>query len=51
MRKATIKDLKKIQELNLMLFEKEYDEYDKTLNVDWTYCGCGGSDIIYFEVW
>ena len=36
-RKATIGDLKKIQELNLLLFEKEKEDYDKLLNLDWTF--------------
>lgn len=35
--KATIENLKDIQELNLLLFEKEYEEYDKTLNLNWTF--------------
>ena len=30
-RKATLKDLDIIQDLNLMLFQKEYEEYDKNL--------------------
>ncbi len=34
---ATINDLKKIQELNLLLFEKEYAEFDETLNCKWTF--------------
>jgi diamine N-acetyltransferase len=36
-RKATIEDLNRIQELNLLLFEKEYKEYDKLLDLDWTF--------------
>jgi len=36
-RKATLKDLEEMQKLNLMLFEKEYNEYDKTLNKNWTF--------------
>ena len=36
-RKATIDDLQKIQELNLKLFEKEYKEYDPLLNLNWTF--------------
>lgn len=36
-RKATINDLKRIQELNFLLFEKEKKEYDKFLNLDWTF--------------
>jgi ribosomal protein S18 acetylase RimI-like enzyme len=36
-RKADIDDLKDIQKLNLMLFKKEYDEYDKLLNLEWTF--------------
>ncbi|PIR44045.1 hypothetical protein COV23_01960 [Candidatus Wolfebacteria bacterium CG10_big_fil_rev_8_21_14_0_10_31_9] len=34
---ATIEDLKRVQELNLMLFEKEYAEFDNTLNCNWTF--------------
>ena len=36
-RKAVIGDLKRIRELNFMLFEKEYEEYDDLLDMDWTY--------------
>ena len=36
-RRATIDDLKNIQELNLMLFKEEYDKYDKTLDCGWTF--------------
>ena len=36
-RKATLKDLKAVQELNLKLFEKEYKEYDSTLDISWPY--------------
>jgi hypothetical protein len=36
-RKATIKDLKEVQKLNLLLFQKEYKEYDKFLNLNWTF--------------
>jgi len=32
---ATISDLNKIIELNLKLFQKEFNEFDKTLNVSW----------------
>lgn len=35
-KRATIGDLKEIQELNLRLFKKEYKEYDKTLDLSWT---------------
>lgn len=34
---ATIEDLKRVQELNLMLFKKEYAEFDSTLNCNWTF--------------
>ncbi|MEI7961362.1 MAG: GNAT family N-acetyltransferase [archaeon] len=43
-RKATIKDLKSIQDLNLLLFKKEYAEYDKLLDLDWTF-GKAGTEI------
>lgn len=36
-RKATISDLKFIQELNHKLFLKEYEEYDKALICDWPF--------------
>ena len=35
-RRATIEDLGEIQKLNSLLFKKEYNEYDKLLNLDWT---------------
>ena len=34
---ATLENLKDVQKLNLLLFEKEYDEYDKLLNLNWTF--------------
>ena len=34
-RKAVIGDLKRIQELNLMLFDEELEKYDETINCDW----------------
>jgi len=40
---ATPENLKDIQKLNLLLFEKEYEEYDKLLNLDWTF-GAEGSN-------
>jgi GNAT superfamily N-acetyltransferase len=36
-RKAALADLKAIQKLNLLLFEKEYEEYDQLLDTDWTF--------------
>jgi diamine N-acetyltransferase len=36
-RKANESDLKDILRLNLDLFKKEYKEYDKKLNLKWTY--------------
>lgn len=45
-REATIKDLPKIQDLNLQLFKKEYAEFDPTLDCEWTY-GAAGTD--YFK--
>ncbi len=45
-RKATIEDLEDIQKLNLQLFKKEYKEYDKTLNLKWTF-GKDGTE--YFK--
>lgn len=36
-RRATLEDLEVVQKLNLKLFEKEHREYDKTLNLDWTF--------------
>lgn len=43
---ATSEDLKHIQELNYMLFEKEYKEFDPTLNCEWTFGNEGES---YFK--
>ncbi len=40
-RRAGIKDLKRIQELNLLLFEKEHKEYDEFLNLNWTFGEAG----------
>ncbi len=36
-RKANKKDLGDILSLNLALFKKEFKEFDKTLNIKWTY--------------
>ena len=36
-RKATIKDLKDIQELSLLLFKKEHKQWDKLLDLNWTF--------------
>lgn len=36
-RKANIRDLDDILRLNLDLFRKEHKEYDKSLNLEWTY--------------
>jgi len=36
-RKANIKDLKEILRLNLKLFKEEYKNFDKSLNLNWTY--------------
>jgi ribosomal protein S18 acetylase RimI-like enzyme len=36
-RKANIKDLESILELHLKLFKKEYEEFDKIINLSWTY--------------
>jgi len=36
-RKAKIKDLRDILRLNFELFKKEYREFDKSLNLNWTY--------------
>lgn len=42
-RKATLDDLKSIQELNLLLFKKEKKEYDQRLDLSWTYGTIGTS--------
>jgi len=34
---ATISDLKDVQKLNLMLFEKEREEFDNTLDCEWPF--------------
>lgn len=36
-RKAILKDLESILALNFKLFKKEYKEFDKGLNMSWTY--------------
>ena len=36
-RSATIDNLEDIQILNLLLFKKEYKEFDNTLNCEWTF--------------
>lgn len=36
-REAKASDLKTIQQLNYQLFEKEYAEYDRLLNREWTF--------------
>jgi len=36
-REAKLKDLKSIQKLALLLFEKEYKEWDKTLDLKWAF--------------
>ena len=43
---ATLKNLKDIQKLNLILFKKEHKEFDNTLNCKWTF-GKDGED--YFK--
>ncbi|MDA3836955.1 MAG: GNAT family N-acetyltransferase [Nanoarchaeota archaeon] len=40
-RKATINDLVRVQELNLKLFEKEYEEWDSLLDLNWTFSEVG----------
>lgn len=44
-RPAVIGDLRAIQGLNLQLFEKEKEDYDSLLNLDWTF---GKSGTEYF---
>jgi ribosomal protein S18 acetylase RimI-like enzyme len=36
-KKATIDDLQDIQKLNIILFKKEYEKYDKSLDLKWTF--------------
>lgn len=36
-REAGVKDLDEILRLNFALFKKEYKEFDKSLNLNWTY--------------
>lgn len=36
-RKAGVNDLEDILRLNMELFRKEYDEFDKSLNLEWPY--------------
>jgi ribosomal protein S18 acetylase RimI-like enzyme len=40
-RKAILSDIKTIQKLNLLLFKKEHKEYDKLLNLNWTFSKTG----------
>ncbi|MFA6428461.1 MAG: GNAT family N-acetyltransferase [Candidatus Buchananbacteria bacterium] len=40
-KKARIQDLKAVQELNLLLFKKEYQEFDQTLDRQWTFSSAG----------
>lgn len=40
-KKATINDLKDIQRLNRELFEKEFTDFDNTLNLDWAFSETG----------
>lgn len=40
-RKATLKDLKEIQKLNLLLCKKEHDEYDQTIISDYPFTRTG----------
>ncbi|MFA4907165.1 MAG: GNAT family N-acetyltransferase [archaeon] len=40
-RRATINDLGGIQKLNLLLFRKEHEEYDRFLNMEWTFSKTG----------
>ncbi|GAI80436.1 unnamed protein product, partial [marine sediment metagenome] len=44
--KAIIGNLKDIQELNLVLFKGEYEKYDKSLNLNWTF---GDEGTKYFK--
>jgi len=57
-RRATIKDLKQIQELNLALFKKEVKDYDPTLDLNWTFSKAGTKyfkgrieDIAFGGIW
>lgn len=45
-RKATVKDLDDVLRLNLDLFKKEYKDFDKSLDMKWTYGKKGRS---YFK--
>ena len=45
-RKATAKDLKAVQKLNKMLFDKEIADFDPTLNSEWSFGKDGTS---YFK--
>jgi len=36
-RRATSKDLKQIQQLNLALFKKEIKDFDPSLDLNWTF--------------
>lgn len=45
-KKATIKDLECIQELNKKLFVREFEKYNKLLNIEWTF---GDEGTKYFK--
>ena len=40
-RKATLEDLKSVQELNYKLFDVEYKNFDPALNMEWTFSKMG----------
>lgn len=40
-RRATLKDLKNVQDLNLALFEKEIKDFDPSLDLGWTFSKAG----------
>ena len=44
--KATIEDLEYIQKLNKKLFIREFEKYNKLLNIEWTF---GEKGIKYFK--
>ena len=36
-RKATLEDLRQVQDLNYKLFDFEYKNFDSSLNMGWTF--------------
>ena len=46
LKKATIEDLEAVQILNQKLFKREFEKYNKLLNIEWTFAEKGTN---YFQ--